>query len=203
MKHLLFILIIIVTVGCDTSESIVNKDKTVNSKEAIVKQGQYIVAIPNFPGPNFINAVVLVTHVTDENITGVIINGVQSEPLGDLVEEYKGSKLRVTTGGPVKFNEALVNIHTLDNLKSNNEIFPGLYFLGTLDSIADKLNANEISPNEMRTFSGYVGWSVDQFADEFKNEKVWIIMDGNLDEIMAPTEERTSLWTRLIERNKR
>jgi putative transcriptional regulator len=200
-KKVLLLIALIGIIGCKRSEKSENQRKLKIEKEVVkdcaVKVGQYIVAIPNFPSPIFEKAVILVTQIENGNITGVFINKFQNKKLGNLLTEYKGSNLQVFSGGPVNKNY-LLHIHTLESdIPNTREVLPGLYFMGNIDALTEKIKANEIPEDKIRFFNGYVGWKESQFQEEFQ-EGVWLITNAKKTEIM--NMENYPTWESLIRR---
>lgn len=190
---------LLLTSGCSNSNK--KNNITPMTKGTVqIDVGQYIVAKPNFPSPIFQKAVILVTQTNQEYITGIRINSQEIQKLESMSDKYPGFNVNVSVGGPVQKNESLLQIHTLgEQLSNSKEISTGLYFMGNLSDIRERLKNNEFDETNIRLFTGYTSWNRQQFEEEY-DEGVWHIEDSNINEIMS--SNNINLWENLIKKMK-
>jgi putative transcriptional regulator len=71
------------------------------------------------------------------------------------------------------------------------EVADGIYWGGDFETAVQLLKDNEISPQGIRFFIGYSGWSEGQLLSELK-EKSWIASTGN--QRLVFEIDRDAIW---------
>lgn len=151
-------------------------------------KGKVLISEPFLPDPNFSRTVILLTEHNDDGTVGFVLNRSSTYQIHDLVDDFPSFDANVYVGGPVGLNQ-LFFIHTLGNkISDSQEILDGLYWGGNFEHLKLLIEANEISPDQIRFFAGYSGWSVGQLQDEIE-EKSWIVAPTNKDLVMMQSEE--------------
>ncbi|MBK8807382.1 MAG: YqgE/AlgH family protein [Bacteroidales bacterium] len=103
----------------------------------------------------------------------------------------KQKNISLSYGGPVA-NDTIFYMHSKGKSVPQSEyIGKGLYWGGDFSVVKDQLATGEISPDEIRFFLGYSGWSATQLEDEI-NKDSWIVADIATKTIM--NRNHTDLW---------
>lgn len=152
--------------------------------EPIIKVGQLLVAKPTIEDPIFSKSIILITLIKKGKVYGLILNKDTDEKLSDYIENVKQKDITIGYGGPVK--EDLVFIQTFDSISKNSrEVMKGLYFMGDVVTIKDKLQRSLTSKSEINFFKGMVVWNIEQLDKELNEWKDWKVIDLSVSEIMS------------------
>ena len=139
-------------------------------------KGILLIANPFLKDPNFSRSVVLICEHLTEGTFGFVLNKRFSKNLGDLLPELEGFELPVYEGGPVK-QDALHFLHQYPDLISGGEeIADGIFWGGNFESLLIHIKNNDISPNRIKFFIGYSGWTEGQLDNELKGESWLTVM---------------------------
>jgi len=147
--------------------------------------GKLLIAEPFLSDPNFARSVILLCEHGDEGSVGFILNRSTELTLGDLLPELYTPLLPIYQGGPVQL-DTLHMLHRMPDAFGGNEIFPGVFWGGSYESLQEVIMNNAYQPIDMRLFVGYAGWSPGQLEAEVK-EGAWIVSDLSA-EILFETE---------------
>ncbi len=158
------------------------------------KQGSILISEPSLRDFYFRQSVILLAEHNEDGSFGVIINKPIEARLKDIIKGFTGYNLPVYLGGPVK-TDSIFFIHTRDDIDQSLPIMQGLYWGGDLDSIRDMLKSKVMSPDEIRFFVGYSGWSPNQLDRELK-EKSWVLSQTSVKEIINDHPE--TLWSNYL-----
>jgi putative transcriptional regulator len=155
-------------------------------------RGHLLVAAPDHPNPNLVEAVILVVEHMDCGAFGVILNGPRQH--GDRIVgegSVQQRYLESTTtypGGPVA--GPLMAVHT-DEAVAEVELFPGVYFSVKEDAVHA---LRQQSQEPYKVFTGYVGWEGEQLDEEVQ-QGLWRIVFATAEDVFA---EGDDLWERLL-----
>ncbi|MBL7770309.1 MAG: YqgE/AlgH family protein [Flavipsychrobacter sp.] len=140
--------------------------------------GTLLIADPFLKDPNFMRTVVFLCEHQEEGSFGFVLNRLYDFTLDQLMASAEGMPLPVYYGGPVQVD----TIHFLhqypDLIPGGFEVAEGIYWGGDFETAVQLLRDNEITPQGIRFFIGYSGWSEGQLLNELK-EKSWITSKGN------------------------
>jgi len=149
-------------------------------------QGHLLIASPHLADPNFVRAVVLLVHHSEDGTLGVVLNrpagGTIRELWDDVHEEPCDSEHPFHLGGPV--SGPVMAIHT-DATRSELEIIPGLHFAAQRDHI-NHLVRHDRDP--YRVFVGHSGWGEGQLEGELE-EGAWLTLPARMAHIFADESE--------------
>ena len=160
-----------------------------------IKKGQLLISEPSLSELIFFKSVILITHHTDSESIGLVLNQSTKIKLNEILNDIPLIDFPVYIGGPVEKN-AIQFIHTLGEIIPNTQkISKGLYWGGDFDKVLMLMAENKISKNQIRFFAGYSGWGEDQLNNEIK-ENNWIIHESNVNLCMQYSTEK--LWSNLI-----
>ena len=142
-----------------------------------ISKGCLLLADPSINNdPHFNRAIVIITEKNQDEIVGFIINKPLEFNLDDLFKDL-GKDLEVFNGGPVN-KENLYYIHNVPELISNSlEISKNLFWGGDFSDVKNCIKEKKLRMNNIRFFSGYSGWTLDQLNNEIK-EKAWVITNN-------------------------
>jgi putative transcriptional regulator len=161
-----------------------------------IRPGQLLVASPLLEDPNFRRTVALVCmHTSDGGTMAVILNRPLEIPVVDRLaawSEFVTSPAVFFDGGPVEPNLVL-SLARGDNDRLNTEIEHG-FGLVNLELEGD---ANPEAFQQVRLFSGYAGWGVDQLESEL-SEGAWFVVDAAPDDAFAADPD--TLWREVLRR---
>ena len=153
--------------------------------------GILLIADPFLKDPNFLRTVVFLCEHKEEGSLGFVLNRKYENTLDELIPELEDHKLPVYYGGPVQMD----TIHFLhqypDEIPGGEEVIKGVYWGGDFERVVEMLKNGEASPDKIRFFIGYSGWSDGQLANEL-NDKSWLTVAGTRKLIFH--HEHTEIW---------
>lgn len=160
-----------------------------------LSRGILLLSDPFLKDPNFIRSVILVCEANTEGAFGLVLNRKTPFVLGDLVQQAIGVDVPVFEGGPVQ-PTALHFIHRKGRQIPNGiEIANGIYWGGDFDIALELVRTKALSPNDIRFFVGYSGWSAGQLEEELE-EKSWIIAGADPVNIFDAPEDQ--IWRKSL-----
>ncbi|MEE2931736.1 MAG: YqgE/AlgH family protein [Bacteroidota bacterium] len=143
-----------------------------------LKEGILLIAKPQMTDPQFFKTVILLIHHNNKESIGLVLNQDTDLQLIDLIELKSKQKFPVYIGGPVQKN-TLHYIHTKgEKIKNAKHIKENIYWGGDFNQVKNLIEENKITPNEIRFFAGYSGWTNEQLKNEII-EGSWITKDAN------------------------
>lgn len=152
-------------------------------------QGQFLIASPHLPDPNFLRTVVLMVQHDDEGALGLVLTRptelTMSAMWKEVAEEEIDDESLVFLGGPVQ--GPLMAIHSHPPA-SEIEIVPGVYFASDREHIETLVREN-IEPK--RIFIGYSGWGQHQLEAEM-DAGGWLLLPAEADQVFTTDVDR--LW---------
>ncbi len=153
------------------------------------KTGSVLVAEPSIIGDvSFQRSVVLIADHSGNGSIGFIMNKPLTYTLADVIPNIT-NEFRIFNGGPVE-QDSLYFIHKIPHLIPNSvEICSNIFWGGDFNVVAELIIKGEISPEDIKFFLGYSGWSSDQLNEEM-NSNIWVVVNSNLcDMISKPTQD--------------
>ena len=141
--------------------------------------GKILISEPFLSDSNFSRSVVLLLNYSiEEGAFGVIINKPMSVDMTKMLSDFPLEGFDFHYGGPVG-EESLIFVYE-DHLQipeaqsANGEV----KWSGDFNSIKDQITCGVISPQMIRFYGGYSGWSPGQLEAELA-KKSWIISQVN------------------------
>lgn len=160
-------------------------------KNIAPKKGQVLLSEPFLNDPYFKRTVILLCEHNSEGSFGFVLNNYIDVELDQIMEDMPKFGGKISIGGPVK-NSNLYYIHTLGNdIADSVEILPGVFMGGDFDLLKKLLLKGELTPDQVRFFVGYSGWSPNQLQSEIEM-KSWFVTDIEASLIMDTSLE--DLW---------
>ncbi|MEM9886286.1 MAG: YqgE/AlgH family protein [Bacteroidota bacterium] len=137
-----------------------------NTATEEVKVGDVLLAEPFMWDENFRRAVVVLCEHTKEGSLGFIMNRPMSMRVDELIADFPDFDSEVYFGGPVQ-TDTIHYIHTAgDLLEDSVKIVSGVYWGGSFEKLKFLVDTQLITPNDIRFFVGYSGWSKGQLKGE-------------------------------------
>jgi putative transcriptional regulator len=142
-----------------------------------MKPGDFLIATPTVLGDfNFQRSGILMVDSKASGSIGFIINKKLEYSLDDLMENIK-TPFPVYYGGPVE-QDNLFFVHTLGALVPGSiQVQEDLFWSGDYEAVINLIESRKISPNQIRFFLGYSGWSEGQLESEIE-ENSWVVVEG-------------------------
>lgn len=161
-----------------------------------IEKGKLLISEPFMQDVNFKKTVVLVCDYREEDGTvGFVLNRPTNLNINDLLFDFPEFNSRVYYGGPVGVD----TIHYLhckgDIIDDSRSIMPGLFWGGNFEKIKFLINAEVLTPADIKFFIGYSGWSPGQLEEEME-EKSWIM--GDMDRNYAFSSKIPDMWQHVL-----
>lgn len=164
-----------------TNENIEEKEPIIElHSNGKAKVGDLAISSPMAGDPRFSKKVVLLAALVNDQLLGVTTHEKTNYTLGEVEEHYQGANYPIYIGGPINKDD-LFYLHTLGSeIPGSTEVVPGLYFhadvlKADLSAIAERLRLNIISSDDIRFYSGFAYWGVEQLADEIDEYARYLI----------------------------
>jgi putative transcriptional regulator len=151
--------------------------------------GTLLVATPRLIDPNFHRTVVLMIQSDEEGIVGLVLNRPTVEHVADHLPEWATRAAPpgvIHQGGPVQPEVAICLAPTTEGMTTG---VPGL-------SVIDVTEEPDPAGPQVRVYSGYSGWGIDQLQGELA-EGSWYVVQASPDD---PFEDPENQWRRVLKR---
>jgi putative transcriptional regulator len=159
------------------------------------KKGSLLLSEPFLNDDYFRRAVILLCEHNDEGSFGFILNNYVNIKLNELIEGVDDFDANISLGGPVSTNN-LYYIHTLgEDIPGSTPLVKGVYIGGEFEVLKSLIKSKAITPNQIKFFLGYSGWSANQLDNEMKEES-WIVTKSNLKIVMGKRDK--DLWKKIL-----
>jgi putative transcriptional regulator len=158
--------------------------------------GILLIADPFLKDPNFVRSVIFLCEHEKQGSFGFVLNRQIEQTLDELLNSFDGHQFPVYYGGPVQTD----TIHFLhqypDAIKGGNEVMKGVYWGGDFEKLTYMIQHNLVTPDKIRFFIGYSGWSSGQLGTELK-EKTWLTASATRKIVFNEHPENT--WKESLE----
>jgi len=156
--------------------------------------GQFLIASPYLPDPNFMRTVVLMVQHDEEGALGLVLTRPIQLTIKELWENVAEQSIDledpIYQGGPVE--GPLMALHQESSL-SEIEVAQGLYFCSQRENIEALIEDNH---QPIRMFLGYSGWAPQQLDDEMAVGG-WLTLPAAADKVFQPDQD--ALWKSVVE----
>lgn len=160
------------------------------------KKGKILIAEPFLQGMYFKRSIILLLEHSETGSMGFVLNKEINYNLNDIVKSFPKFTSTVFLGGPVDKNR-LFYIHSLGKtLPKSIHIKDKLYWGGDFNILCNLIKKNLVSPQDIRFFVGYAGWSAGQLKDEINNNS-WLVSDFNTK--ISLQENNPDIWKEYME----
>lgn len=157
----------------------------------------FLIAIPQLGDPNFVRSVVLLLHHASDGALGLVINHPSQLELGAFAHEHAlpchsaAKKQFVYRGGPVEPTRGWI-LHTDDEVKERQEVLPGLFVSGSLETLTGLL-ADGNKP--FKLLLGYAGWGPGQLEREMEMGS-WLTVEPGVRHVLETPASET--WNQVL-----
>lgn len=159
-------------------------------------QGVLLISEPFMLDPNFERSVVVLCEHNEEGTLGLVLNQRSSLVLSDVFDGVKGGEFPVYIGGPVQSNALFFLHRAMDKIGAGTPIAEGLYWGGDFERLMMLIDEHLITPDEVKFFLGYSGWSTGQLDEEIRQNS-WAVHD-NYDTTLAFVTDGEDLWKQAL-----
>lgn len=160
-----------------------------------IENGSFLVAHPTLLEDTFFKSIILITHHSNEETIGLIINKPSKIMLHEIINDLPDSNFPVYVGGPVAKN-SIHFIHQIgEEIPNSIKIMNDLYFGGDFEKVKKLIWQKKLDKNQIRFFAGYSGWEANQLENEIK-EHSWFIKKKNKSMCMRYSD--SELWSKII-----
>ena len=160
-------------------------------------RGKILLAEPFSQDGFFHRSVVLVCEHDDESGTvGFCLNKPLDVMLNEVLDDFPTFEARIYCGGPVK-KRALFFLHGYgDLIEESKLISSGVWWGVNFESLKVMINQGLVTPDRLRFFVGYSGWSEGQLDEEMAGSS-WIISEMHANYIFK--DDPLNLWQQTME----
>ncbi len=158
--------------------------------------GVLLIAPPMMRDPNFWRSVVLLCEHGPEGSFGLILNRPLTLALSEVMNDLEGENM-ISLGGPVQQN-TLHFLHRHGDLVSEAiPIIDGVHWGGDFDAIKTIVQTEMASPQDLRFFLGYAGWSSGQLDEEI-GVGGWFL--ARAADVLVFPDDPKNLWPAVLRR---
>ncbi len=145
--------------------------------------------------PNFERTVVLICRHDEEGTFGLVLNRKSNLKLSDVLDIHQqNGDMELNIGGPMLYN-TLHYVHQVEQLEDSIPLSESVFWGGDYEQLKLLLSSGLISPDEIRFFLGYSGWSPGQLDEEIE-KKTWIVNNTWTDKLFDLDQE--TLWREIL-----
>lgn len=141
--------------------------------------------------PNFRRAVVLLCEHTDQGSFGLILNRSLTLVMEQVVDDLPGFDEEISWGGPVQPDTLHFLHRTPDIVEGGIQIRQDIWWGGDFEQVKEAIRTEALSPDDIRFFLGYSGWSPGQLGNEV-SQGGWILSESNEEAVFDTAE--TAVW---------
>lgn len=165
------------------------------TSSTIIRPGIVLVSEPFMLDPHFKRSVVLICEHNEEDGTiGFVLNRPLGMRVDDTVAGMEDLQGELYYGGPVA-QDTMHYLHRYgDILEDSLPIMDGIWWGGNYEQLTTLLKSGQLSPDGVRFFLGYSGWSAGQLQEELDIDS-WITSDGKGEYLFNNGEE---LWKQVL-----
>ncbi len=163
-----------------------------------LETGKILISSPFMEDSLFGRSIILITDISDDNgAIGLILNKPTEILLEDVTEDFPIKDMPLYAGGPVQGNTLFILHSYGDLIEDSVHIIDDIYWGGNKQQVEELLKLGTISPDNIKFFLGYSGWSENQLQDELKTES-WIIANKSDSINILKSITSADLWKEYV-----
>jgi putative transcriptional regulator len=157
--------------------------------------GRILISEPFLKDYYFQRSIVLLADHSNEGSFGIILNKPVDVKLHEILKDIPEFGAGIYLGGPVN-TDSLFFIHSLgETVAKSLKIMDGIFWGGDIDVIRDLIEHRKITPDKIRFYLGYSGWSAHQLENELK-ENSWLVADVKASQLLRNPPEK--MWKNIV-----
>lgn len=170
-------------------------------EKTIISKGTVLIAEPFMRDPFFHRSVILLCeHEKEMGSMGFCLNKPLDLMINDVVDDFPAFEARVYCGGPVR-QRALFFLHNLgEMLEASKQISQGVWWGMNFDALKILIEQGLATPERIRFFVGYSGWSENQLDEEMEAGS-WVTTEMHPNYMFK--DDPQYLWQRTLEHKGR
>ncbi len=156
-----------------------------DSQDAQVSKGAFLVASPHLRDPNFRQTVVLLCEHGPGGSLGLVVNRRTDHHVMEILPNTTGLHEKtglVYSGGPVQKDNLLILHRVNGKIPESQPIFDGVCLGG--DLVALEQLSTETGGDLVRIYMGYAGWAAGQLQAELLTGS-WLVLPAELKLVFA------------------
>ncbi len=160
-----------------------------------LRTGDVLLSEPFMLDSNFKRSAVLLCEHGEEGSIGFILNKKLDMRVDELIAEFPEFNAPVYFGGPVQ-TDTIHYVHNVgDLLEDSRSVSNGVWWGGSFEKLKFLISSELITPQNIRFFVGYSGWSEDQLNEEME-AKSWVIADMHPNYLFK--SKPNALWEQIM-----
>jgi len=162
--------------------------------------GKLLVASRDLDDPNFAHTVVLLVHLDEDGVVGLVVNRRTKLPVARALEDLKSAKGRpdlLYAGGPVGRSDVLALARSKAKIEDADHVFGDVYLVNSAALLEKTMAAS--TAETLHIYAGYAGWTPKQLEAEVEIG-AWFIFAADAGTVFAANPE--SLWQHFISRTE-
>ncbi len=158
-------------------------------------KGKILISSPDVSGDIFSRSVVIVIEHNEDGAFGLILNK-KNKMLSENLQDIFGLPVEAYEGGPVGNDKTFFIVKGKPVNDFFIELDDNFYLTEDIETIVTEFVNGRLAISDMKVFSGYSGWGVQQLDAEVA-QKFWTVVDSyNLDYTSVNNE---TLWKNIME----
>tara|TARA_B000000557_G_scaffold70858_1_gene55978 strand:- start:267 stop:818 length:552 start_codon:yes stop_codon:yes gene_type:complete len=162
-----------------------------------IKKGSLLISDPAINDNFFFKSVILITHHSENESIGLILNQPTNISLNQIFEHIKEKTIPIFLGGPVAKNTIQFLHSSNTKIPGSIKILDGLFWGGDFDLVSKLISQKKISKKDIRFFAGYSGWGDKQLEEEINNGD-WLVLKAEKDDCWQQSSKH--LWSQIIKK---
>ena len=153
-------------------------------------KGTLLISEPFMRDPTFLRTVILLVEKNKLGTVGFVLNQKLKMSVSEVLENTAMVNV-LFNGGPVARDTLHFLFRGEHPVKDAMPVIPGLYWGGDFNELIEKVNAGNISPQDIRFFVGYSGWEPGQLEAELE-DNTWVVAEADVKTVFGMEEQK--LW---------
>jgi putative transcriptional regulator len=165
-----------------------------------VAAGKLLVASRDLGDPNFAHTVVLLVHLGEDGVVGLVVNHRTKVTVASALEDFKSAKGRpdlIYVGGPVGRTDVLALARSKTKIENAERVFGDVYLVNKIETLEKAMTAG--TADTLHVYAGYAGWTRKQLEAEVEIG-AWFIFPADPSTVFATNPD--ALWQHFIARTE-